>query len=264
MSGALSLNDSAAVMPVPPPVLLPPVAAPAPAPAQGFSKVLHDTVYGLQKDVVKIMLLTCTTLAYTAIKEHAASIGLEPRAFYRGGRLLLSAIAIASLTATGPIPWTHPADLLHSVVAHPLKAGALALLVLLLDYAGVTKLLLMQAARFRRVVSPALRRLFIIGQPTGAAKARAGGSHAGQQALLVAATAATTIWQWLRVQEARARVAAAQLDLQRLLEARRRPRSLGELGRVLSASEALVVKVFRIISALFGTGSAIKYLFFGR
>ena len=234
---------------LPPPLPLPPT----PRPSSDFDKLLHDTVYGIQKDVVKIVLLAGTTLVYTAIKEHAASIGLQPRAYYRGAQILLSAFAIASLTASGPIPWTRPAELWLGVRSHPVKAASLVLLVLALDYAGVTKLLV---KRFVGVVVPALRRFFVIGQPVKAVTK----PSRWQQPLAVAAAAAVGLWQWLRVQEERARVAASQLDLQRLLDARRWPRSVAELSQVLRASEALIVKVFRVLSALLGAGSAIKYL----
>lgn len=143
-----------------------------------MGKLLSDTVYGIQKDVLKILLLAAATLAVQ-------------RLFYGEA-----------------------------------------------------------AANFFDIVVPALKRVLTIGRSSIEGKA-----HLKWRRWLLLLLPAGVLQQRYAQQRA-----ATLLEAQ-LLEAQRLPRSLREIGRALRSWQPQIDKVLTYASAIFGTGSAIKYLF---
>jgi hypothetical protein len=123
---ALDYSDEPFVSPPPPP-LGPKSGHP------GVEKLVSDTVYGIQKDVTKVVLLAGASMAYRAIKD-----GLKSGALLRGGPLAMVALACAAAwwlheSQTIAVPALRRATPVAYLRSRPLGVSAMLFAVFAID-----------------------------------------------------------------------------------------------------------------------------------
>ena len=234
-------------------------AQPAVSDPLGFGKLVGDTFYGIQKDVMKIVLIAGATVVYRAL-HHAATHGVRLPQMYPlgGGVLLVLLLATVLLLSRQPDVAQGVSYLLHRpsrimawVRSHPLHALALALATVVMDRVGMIavlqRLIAGPAATFAAIVEPALRKLLTLGKPPTNPEPR----RAAWQPLLLLLLPAG-VAQWLRARSQRAARALLELDAGRGL--------WREAGRMLRTWQPGLERGVQTVAAIVGTGSAIKYL----
>ena len=224
----------------------------------GFGKLVKDTFYGIQKDVMKIVLIAGATVIYRALN-HAATHGVRLPQMYPlgGGVLLVLLLGTVFLLSRQPDVADGVSYLLHRpsrimawVGGHPLHALALVVATVVMDRIGMIavlqRLIAGPVATFASMVEPALRKLVTLGKPPSSPEVR----RAAWRPLLLLLPVAVA--QWLRVRSQRAARALLELDAGRGL--------WRKAGRVLQTWHPGLERGVQTVAAVVGTGSAIKYL----
>ena len=236
-------------------------------PPTAAEKLISDVVYGLQKDVVKVLLLTAFGFAYRGLRRAASSEYITIVSSAADGHL--AGLALALMAGLGALllaghygssgggsgsggGGSSSGDALQFMQRHPrglvlLVAGAYA----------VDRLNLLVGARdvlvqFVCAVLPALKRVLTIGRP----QSPAGATSRWPPTLFLALPPLALVQQLVH----RARLAArlVELEMLRLQAEARKPRA--RLVKVLRAWQAPAEKSLQVGSAFFGLISALKYL----
>ena len=160
-------------------------------------KLVHDTLYGLQKDVMKVAVLALASIVYRALKDGLGS-GIHP-ALLRGGpagmvvvgiivlQLLVwqqpqgtqASKAVVDIGADGDMcaRETSSTGPLHHVRGNPLGVALTLLTLFAIDrldlFVGLERLALRHVRQFSEIAGPALVRVLTLARPKPPSLSRA-------------------------------------------------------------------------------------------
>lgn len=227
-----------------------------PSGTAAVAKLFTDTVYGIQKDVLKVALLALASVVYRALKDNVHS---DLRSIVlQGGPAGLVLVAItgymlvilnspqhnelsdARAAASSPSP-------LEYVRTHPLAIGVTVATVFAIDrynlLVGLERLAIREARHFLDIAGPALHRVLTLARPKAPVNPQPPLWLRTVRWLVPSAATAQLVLALVRARASR--IAAALLEAQRqeLLRTRARWKS-----------------VFEFVASIIGLGSAMKYL----
>ena len=227
-------------------------------------KLVYDTLYNIEKDVMKVLLLAAASVAYRALRDTARSslaTGLRP-VILRGSpaALMLTFIGVFSLLklynrpteqldadeVSAPVP-TSPLEYLR---AHPTSVFLALLTCFAIDRSnllvGLERVALAHASSIVELAGPAVKKVLTLGRPAPAPPVTPGWRRPLQWALPSA-----LIWQLYSFERARAaRAMKALVEKQRQVGIR----------RVCVWARLQWNTLLSVMSSAFGILSALKYL----
>jgi hypothetical protein len=227
------------------------------------SKLLTDTVYGIQKDVVKVALLAAASMVYGAVKDGRAyaliARGGAPVAVLAIGAAFVAAHLLRREHRAGYDRAAADAQLVGSpglLGANHIALGLTLVAVFFIDQLNLNRWLATHLRQWLSIVLPALRRMLTIGRPPAVVPRRR-----SPAALRWLVPSTVLLQAWLTVQ--RIRDARLLREAQLLLEAQRGgflKQGCRQLLQSFRRWSPLLEKILELAAAIFGTGSAIKYL----
>ena len=234
--------------------------------AAGFSKLVRDTIYGIEKDLMKVALLAGATLLYKAATNalrrgplisgrslQGGPLAVVLLAFLVGVAAVRKHYAVSQPDAAG----SSPVGPIAFALSRPLGVAAMVVGVFVVDrldlLVGVQRVLTVQLSRFIELVIPGLFRIFPFLRAEPPAPAA---RHFDWRPAAAIGTAALGTVQIVGV-----RSAARAREAQRLLDAQPVVRKLVRYIRCFWCQQgAQAEKCLSLLGSIIGTGSAFKYL----
>jgi len=239
--------------------------------AKGVGKLVKDTIYGLQKDVMKVAILAIAAQLYRAANAGSARrVPLLHRAWPQTGIALIVLAALGALrimTRTdesgATLKSASPGTQVRAF--QPLSIAGLLLAVFFIDrldlFVGLQRVLAGQLSRFSDLVRPGLLKVLPFLRSTPPPPTRTNWAQASARALRHFVGASIVALYYALVFHLRR--AAARAEEARLLLEAQQPllkKVSRELRRAWCRCAPAAEKSLQIVSAVIGTGSALKYL----
>ena len=222
------------------------------------SKLLRDTVYGIEKDVMKVLLLAIGSMIYGKLKDGNVIGRLLSEVIRRGPIVVAVAavLAIVSVATAGP-QRQEEGEAPSLARANAIGTG-LAVLALFatMDQLQMNRWLAQQVRQFMSMVMPDLLKKLTLSRPPAQQPARADWARAVPFLLPSALLA-----QLLRQLE-RARAARVLAQARAMLESQAHPLVLQwrRLVRTRAQWQPHAEQLLQAAASILGTSSAVKYL----
>jgi hypothetical protein len=221
--------------------------------SMSVDKLFSDTVYGIQKDVLKVALLAAASMVYGAAKDGRLHTLLTPMGLLIAGAFVAARAQRSRQPdgddATMPLPGV-AGDLLSN---RYVSAALVLATVVVIDYLDLNRQLAHQMRQFLGIVAPRLKAMLHTGKPV--AQPPRGGLRLWAPWLIPSAIVGRILLILRRAHVARALLEVELLPSQNPLALRWRA-----LMRSRHQWQPLLEKTLEVMGAVFGTGSAIKYL----